>query len=68
MRIGEIEQAVRMGFANDELRARIVNEGPVALTDVLNEAEARNAARTLTGRVVEIESELTVQRSSAAWW
>ena len=67
MRIAQIEQAVRAGFTDEELRVRIVTEGPVALTDVLEELEARRAARTLTGRVVELESELIVQRASNAW-
>jgi acyl-coenzyme A synthetase/AMP-(fatty) acid ligase len=67
MRIGEIETAVREGFANEELKARIINEGPVALSDVLDELKAREAARTLTGRVHELESELVVQRASNGW-
>ena len=67
MRINEIEKVVREGLASDEFRARIVNEGPVALSDILEELEAREAARTLTGRAVEIESELTVQRAEARW-
>ena len=67
MRMAEIERAVRAGFSDKELRSRIVTEGPVALTDVLEEMEARRAARTLTGRVVELESELIVQRASNGW-
>jgi hypothetical protein len=67
MRISEIEQAVRAGLADKELKARIVNEGPVALSDVLVEIEAREAARTLTGRVVEMDSELKVQRATNGW-
>ncbi|MDA1035505.1 MAG: hypothetical protein O3B65_01325 [Chloroflexi bacterium] len=67
MRINEIEKVVREGLASDEIRARIVNEGPVALSDIFEELEAREAARTLTGRAVEIESELTVQRASMGW-
>ena len=67
MRISGIESAVKAGLQDAELRARIVNEGPVALSDVLEELEAREAARTLTGRVVEIESELKVQRASNGW-
>ena len=68
MRIGDIEKAVRSGLADEELKARIVNEGPVALADIMEEMEARKAARTLTGRVTELESELTVQRASNAWF
>jgi hypothetical protein len=67
MRISEIEQAVRAGLADKQLKARIVNEGPVALSDVLMEMEARDAARTLTGRVVELDSELKVQRATNGW-
>ena len=67
MRINEIEKVVREGLASDELRARIVNEGPVALSDILEELEAREAARTLTGRAVEIESEIKVQRATEKW-
>lgn len=67
MRINEIEKVVREGLASDELRARIVNEGPVALSDIIGELEAREAARTLTGRVVEIESELKSQRAADFW-
>ena len=67
MRIGELEQAVREGFANEAMKARVVSEGPVALSDVLNELEARKAARTLTGRITEIESELVVQRAANGW-
>ena len=67
MHIGEIEKAVRIGLADEQLKARIVSEGPVALTDVLDELEARRAARTLTGRALEVESELTVQRASNRW-
>lgn len=67
MRIGDIEQVVRTGFASEELKARIANEGPVVLSDVLSEMEAREAARTLTGRMAEIESELVVQRAANGW-
>jgi hypothetical protein len=67
MRISEIENAVRAGLADQELKARIVNEGPVALSDIMSEFEAREAARTLTGRSVEIESELKVQRATSGW-
>ena len=67
MRISDIEQAVRAGLADKELKARIVNEGPVALSDVFMEIEAREAARTLTGRAIEMDSELKVQRATNAW-
>jgi hypothetical protein len=67
MRISDIEQAVRAGLADEELKARIVNEGPVALSDIFMEIEAREAARTLTGRAVEMDSELKVQRATNGW-
>jgi hypothetical protein len=67
MRISEIESAVRAGLADKELKARIVNEGPVALSDILMEIEAREAARTLTGRAIEMDSELKVQRATNGW-
>jgi hypothetical protein len=67
MRISDIEQAVRAGLADKELKARIVNEGPVALSDVFMDIEAREAARTLTGRAIEMDSELKVQRATNAW-
>ena len=67
MRISELEQAVRTGLADQELKARIVNEGPVALSDILQEIDARDAARTLTGRATEMDSELKVQRATNAW-
>lgn len=67
MRISEIEQAVRTGLANTELKARIVNEGPVAISDMLIEIEAREAAQTLTGRAIEMDSELKVQRATNGW-
>ena len=67
MRISEIENAVRAGLADEELKARIVNEGPVALSDIMSELEAREAARTLTGRSIEVESELKVQRAANGW-
>ena len=67
MRISEIESAVRAGLADEEIKARIVNEGPVALSDILSELEAREAAKSLTGRSIEIDSELKVQRTANGW-
>ncbi len=67
MNIGEIEKAVRSGFSSEEIKSRIVSEGPVALADVLGELEARKAAETLTGRAVELESELKVQQATNGW-
>ncbi len=67
MRIEQIEKVIREGFADEELKARIINEGPVALADLLEEIEARKAAMTLTGRVDEIDGELRVQRASNRW-
>jgi len=67
MHISEIENAVMAGLADADLKARIVNEGPVALSDVLAERDAREAALTLTGRVAELESELKVQRATNGW-
>lgn len=67
MHISEIENAVIAGLADADLKARIVNEGPVALSDILAEREAREAATTLTGRVTELESELKVQRATNGW-
>jgi hypothetical protein len=67
MHISEIESAVRTGLVDGDLKARIVNEGPVALSDLLAEREAREAALTLTGRVTELESELKVQRATNGW-
>ena len=51
---------VRAGLVDKELKARIVNEGSVALSDIMSEFEAREAARTLAGRAIEVESELKV--------
>ena len=67
MHISEIENAVMAGLADADLKARIVNEGPVALSDILTEREAREAAVTLTGRVIELEGEIKVQRATNAW-
>ena len=67
MHISEIESAVMAGLADEDLRARIVSEGPVALNDILVEIEARKAALTLTGRVDEIEGEIKVQRAASEW-
>jgi len=58
---------VRAGLADKELKARIVNERPVALSDIMSEFETREAARTLTGRAIEVESELKVQRATNGW-
>jgi hypothetical protein len=64
MRIGEVELAVRKTHADGKFRARIVNEGPVALADMLNEVQARRAARTLTGLVAGILTEQAPSRNS----
>ena len=67
MRTIDVEQAIQSAFSSEDLRARIVNEGPVALSDVLEGLELREAAVTLAGRVKGLESELTVQRATD-WW
>ena len=68
MHISEIESAVVASLVDGDLKARIVNEGPVALSDILAEREARRAALTLTGRVTELEREIILRRSSAEYW
>lgn len=50
----------RAGLADKELKARIVNEGSMALSDIMSEFEAREAAGTLAGRAIEVESKLKV--------
>ena len=68
MEATKMEEAVRAAFGNEALKARIVNEGPVALADVLEELEAREAARSLGGRIAQLDDELTVQRASNGWF
>ncbi len=63
----KLEQAVQAAFTDEALRSRIVSEGPVALADILEELEAREAARSLGGRVTEIEHELVIQRATNGW-
>jgi len=67
MHISEIESAVVASLVDGDLKARIVNEGPVALSDILAEREAREAALTLTGRVTVVEGEIKVQRAAEFW-
>ncbi len=63
----KMERAVQAAFSDEALRARIVNEGPVVLADVLDEIEAREAARSLGGRVEAIEHELVVRGATNGW-
>lgn len=63
----KMEAAVRAAFSSEALKARMVNEGPVALVDVLEELEAREAAKSLGARVDQLDHELTVQRAANAW-
>ena len=67
MEATKIEEAVRAAFSDEALKSRIVNEGPVVLADVLEELEAREAAKSLGGRIAQLDDELTVQQASDGW-
>ena len=67
MRTIDVERAIQSAFSSEDLRARIVNEGPVALSDVLKELELRQAATTLAGHVKALDSELAAQRAVDFW-